>query len=405
MPSDALPTYALLVGILVVAVVAGLVTFLPADSGAQAQPVGHNASDRLAALDGVNATVVTTIDRENTTNRTVQQLSIRPSTGEMRATSESANGSTLIVSNGSVTWTFDRGAGEVTRIETGDSGGLAGQQGERIERLFARLNISQSAPERSERIPASAEIAPLPVVPTGQHSGGATPTGDAQTDFGLRYEGTDTIDGREVYVLTISTPDDQPGRMFENYTQTMYVDTEWFLPLSTHTEWTLDGEPVEVRTVYRNVTVNPGFDDELFNFEPPENATVEQFDDFQTGSYDSRSALRENVSLSVPDPDIPASYNLDIARSTTGTVRSVSLQYSNETSQLVVSKAEVTNATNESSGDSGESVSIGGTEGTYQRFGQSEIVSWTCDGYRYSVTGTDLSRAMLIEVAESMRCE
>lgn len=89
----------------------------------------------------------------------------------------------------------------------------------------------------------------------------------------------------------------------------------------------------------------------------------------------------------------------------TGTVRSVSLQYSNETSQLVVSKAEVTNATNESAKDSGESVSIDGTEGTYQRFGQSGLVSWTCDGYRYSVTGTGLSRGMLVEVAESIRCE
>lgn len=305
MPSDALPTYALLVGVLVVAAVAGTVTFLPADGGAQAQPVGHNASERLAALDGVNATVVTTIDRENTTKRTVQQVSIRPSTGEMRATRQSTNGSSLIVSNGSVTWAYDRGSGEATRIETGDYGGLAGQQGERIERLFARLNISQSATEGSERIPASAEIAPLPVVPTGQHSGGATPTGEAQTDFGLRYEGTDTIDGREVYVLTISTPHDQSGQVFANYTQTMSVDTEWFLPLATHTKWTLDGDRVEVLTVYRNVTVNPGFDNEIFTFEPPANATVEEVADLQTGSYDSRSTLRENVSMSVPDPDCP----------------------------------------------------------------------------------------------------
>lgn len=403
MSSTTVSTRAVLAGIVLIAVVGGIVAVWPSGSQETAPPVGHNASERIAALDGINATIETTIERAGETDRMVQEISMRPGTGEMRAETIAGNGSTLFVSNGSVLWMYDREANEVSRLTAGGFGGMADQQGERIERLFTRLNISRSAVDESQHLAPTSGIAPLPVVPAGQDAGTASPAA-ADADFGVRYNGTDTVDGREVYVLTLSTPTDAPGNTLGNYTQTMAVDSEWFLPLQTHTEWTLNGERVEVTSTYRNVTVNPGLDDALFEFEPPADATVDDIGNLDVRQYESVAALRANASVSVPDPAVPPSFELDAARSTSGQFRSLSLQYSNATAQVVISKSNVTNATAGQESD-GERVSIDGREGTYRQIGSSALVSWSCQEYRYSVTGTGVSKALLVEVAESVACE
>ncbi len=409
MPSNApSPRHVALALVAVAVVAAGVLALAPADSGADAtagQHIGHNASERLQSLEGLTATVETTLVRGNETDRTVRRVSMRPGTGEVRSEPVGGNGS-VVVSNGTVMWLYDPADREATRLEVSGIRSTTDTQGERIERLFNRLNVSRAAAGESETAPPSPRLVPLPVVPAGP-AAGAAPEGVNRTSFGVRYEGTDTVDGRETYVLTLTTGADG-GANLESYTQRMYVDAEWFVPLRTHTEWTLDGERVTVTSVYRNVTFEPGLSDSVFRFDPPENVTVTEGPSVAVEAYDSVGALEENTSVSVPDPDVPPSFDLETARSTAGEGRSVSLQYANATSRLTVSKSVAANATNGTAGnvtgDGGERVTVGGQEGVYRQVATSRLVSWSCDGVRYTVSGTGVSRGLVLEVADSVGC-
>lgn len=64
------------VALLAVAVTAiGLVAFWPSEAQQEnGPPIGHNASERLASLDGVSATVETVVHYGNQTNRTVPRV-------------------------------------------------------------------------------------------------------------------------------------------------------------------------------------------------------------------------------------------------------------------------------------------------------------------------------------------
>lgn len=391
------------VALLAVAVTAiGLVAFWPSEAQQEhGPPIGHNASERLASLDGVSATVETVVHYGNQTNRTVQRVWMRPGTGEMRAEVLEGPGPDLTVSNGSVTWLYDHTENNVTRLDTSGSGTQVSMQGERIERLFTRLNVSREARDASKEAEITPSAAPLPSVPGGQSVSTPTPEASRADEYGVHYEGTDTVSGREVYVVTVRPKAvDEDAAVLEDYEQTMYVDTEWFYPLKVHTEWTGDNRSVEMSMTYRNVTFEPGLDDDRFEFEPPENATVVESDLSDVRTFDSVSSLRTATSMPVPTPDVPPSFEFDTGRVTAGTFESVSLEYANETATLTVS---VTNQTSDSESD-GQRLTVGGREVVYQQFGTSKLVSWECNGRTYSVSGTAVAESRLLDVTASIEC-
>lgn len=416
MPSDSLslPRLALAVALLGSVAAVGIVGFWPGGADNEtAPPIGHNASEQLASLDSLTATVETTLDRGNNTTQTTQFVKMRPGTGKRWArTVNSSSGnltSDLLVSNGSFSWLYDRESNNVTVIETAGGNTQMGIFGERIERLFTRLNISRDAMDERKAAPPTPGVAPLPRVPSNTGASGSTtsPQTQQKSAFGVTYNGTETVSGRETYVLQVQSPDNASGTL-ANYSQTMYVDTEWFFPVRRHTEFTLDGERVETTTTYRNITFNPDLDDSTFQFDPPANTTVDRIDSPDIERYDSLAALRANASLSVPDPDVPDSLAFDTAREISGRYRAVTLQYSNETVQLGVSKSNLTadaaNTTNATNISSGEPLTVNGQNGTYQVLGTTRAVSWECGGFRYTVSGSGVSRSLVVEVAESVEC-
>lgn len=424
MPSDALPVRRVALALTVVAVLAaGVLVFAPAGE-TDAQPhVGHDAADRLAALDGLNATVESTFVRGNETTHSVRRVSVRPGTGELRSVPVDGDG-VVMVSNGSTMWLYRPADREVTRVGVGDAAaGAASRQGERIERLFNRLNVSPSAVDERETATASPRLVPLPVVPAGSPPGAGVDGAVNRTSYGVRYEGTDTVSGREVYVLALRPAGDGGGGgQFGNYTQRLFVDAEWFLPLRTHTEWTLDGEQIEATTVYRNLSFEPGLPDSLFQFDPPPGVEVSAGPGPTVTSYDSVSALRANTSVPVPDPDLPASFGLVRAQTTTGVGEAVSLRYTNATASLTVTASRVPNATRTNGTRTnatrtnitrtngtdalpdGERVSVGTETGIYRQVATSRVLTWSCGDVQYSVLGTGVSRDLVVELARSVGC-
>lgn len=394
-----------IVAVVVLAVVLsalGLVVFWPADeSGNASKPIGQNASDRLTSLDGYTATVETTSTFGNNSTRIVQRVWARPGTGERRTETLEGPGPTLTVSNGSVRWHYNRTTNNVTRYDISGSGQQANQQGEFIERIFTRLNVTSSALEESKTASVTPGSAPLPAVPSSRSSGpDPSESVTAADEFGVSYNGTDTVAGREVYVISIQPDTADNASLYDEYRQTMYVDSEYFLPLKQEIVAEFDGQRFESTTVYRNVTFEPGLDDDRFTFDPPENATVKLTNLGNVQTYDSRSELQTSVDLPVPDPDVPASFELDSVRSFDGQIRFATLQYANETSTLSVG---VSNRTDLNATDY-EELTVDGRTVRYQQFGTSKSVAWNCGGYRYSVSGSAVSQGLLLEIAGSIEC-
>ncbi len=404
--------YAAVVLVVVAVPVTGLVTVstLSAQEDPPTGTVGQNASDRLTSMDGLNATVEQTFTNFNGTQNFTLRLSARPGTGLFReATVSDDRAGELRVSNGSTRWRYDRQNNTVT-VFSSESADRYVRQGERIERLFTRLNVSRAAVGEQKQVSPAAPVIQLPVDSPRQQSA----TEQANTSTGnvtLVYNGTTTVSGRETYILEISaqSPSDAGTRSFTNFSQRLYVDTEWFLSVRTETSYEIDGDRFRTTRVLRNVSINPGLEDSLFTFTPPEGATVTSLlPNLDTSVYSDRTALADNTTLPVPDPDLPDSFSFDSARLTTGEVRSLNLGYVNDTATLYVSVTPrgdrfntTLNGTNQSAGPT---LTVNGQNATYNQFATTRLVRWSCGGYEYSVGGQGVPRDLVVRTAESVEC-
>jgi outer membrane lipoprotein-sorting protein len=351
-------------------------------TGTAGQPqVDADVTQRYAAIDGVNATQTTRITRNGTvTSRTTYDTILQPGTPKKRLelVDATARRYDLRVSNGSTLWLYDRDRADATRISLS---GSESHRGERLQRLFATLNMSTATDSRS--------VEPLPVVPRA----GERPTAPSGS-MTVSYRGTESVDGREAYVVHV-TPEDDAA----TYEQTLWVDTERFFPVKKRTAWTADGERTVVTTAYTNVSYDTGVSADVFTPEFPDGTTVTSPETPETRTYESVSALEAEAEMRVPDPDVPPGYELLAATRTQGQIRGVGLRYANRTSLLTVAKYDRPAAGTEQSA----SVTIDGRSAVVSR-DLTPSVSWSCENYRYTVRGEGLSADRLVAVGQSIGC-
>lgn len=379
---------AVLVVLSAAAVVAAVAAFgVPA--APTSAPIGADAGHTYESIEGVDATRTTVVERGDDVRRTVADVQLRPGTDHRRVEVVAATDRLheVLVENDSTVWLYDRDADEVTRFSA--SGPTTGPTfGDRIERLFERLNVT-----RSDESATVGGVSPLPVVPQGA----ANPTADTSDTAALRlsFQGTGVVDGREAYVLELaSTGDDADA-----FRQTIWVDTQHFFPLQRQTVWREDGERVAVTTVYEDVRFDPGLDDDTFTFDAPANASVETLETPERTAYATVEQLRAATSISVPEPDVPGSLRLTVATETAGEVHGVGLRYVNETATVSVAKYDRTFPPR---GD--REVTVDGQDAAVS-LGSTTSVSWNCGDYRYTVRGEGVGVDALLAVAESVGCE
>lgn len=376
-----------LTGLVVVAVLALGIWSASLGATDNTPTIERNVSDRYDDIEALDATRTTVVERNGTvTSTTVYDATLVPSTGERRL--RLLGGETerydLRVSNGSVLWLHEADRANVTRIP------LDGRQGDKaggtVQRLLVRAGLV--ADRGAESAPA---VEPLPVVPASPGGGHAV---GPNTNYEVTYAGIETVGDRETYVLTV-TP---RGNGSTAYRQTLWIDTEWFYPLKRQTAWTEDGVERELTTTYTDVTVNPSRPDGTFRPELTANTTVETVVAPETESYAQRQSLESATAISVPEPEIPPSYELAYGTHTDGAVRGVGLRYVNRTSAITVAKYNFTYAP-----DGDGNVTVDGRPATLS-VGPTTSLSWNCETYRYTVRGTGVTTDQLVAVAESVGC-
>lgn len=189
-----------------------------------------------------------------------------------------------------------------------------------------------------------------------------------------------------------------PGQRFDAGRLELWIDAEYMIILRQKRA----GEnPFDMR--YTDVEFNPGLDDDLFEFEPPENATVEELDSPNYSDFDSVEAAVEAAPFDITKPDVEQG-ELDSAFVVThenSAEAEIGLQYDTGGAfGLTVTKR---NWRQETDLD-GESVSIGETSGTYIEMDNDlHRVRWAVDGFEYSILASkEIDRETLVDVAESM---
>lgn len=356
-------------------------------SGDQATPeFTESVSDRYDSLDGFEAERLTVIQRGDQTTRSLDQVARRPGTGQYRIedVTEGASGREVRIADGNTLWIYWPESAEAKRVAgVNTSRSLPS----RLDRLFAII-------ERGGTTSGTHDVDPLPFVPESSDR-----TAGIAGSMTVSYDGSETVDGRETYVIHLQSNATTAG-VVQNFEQTLWIDQEWYLPLKRTTEYVRDGDPVSVTTTYWNVSFNTGIEAETFTFDPPANVTVADTDSTRQQQFVDIAGLRVVASVSVPDVNVPETLKLVKAtRTVTTQVRSIGLKYENETAVLAISKSNLT--WYEPSTD-GQAVTVGGQNATLRNLGTEMRVSWTTPNARYSVAGSAIGRSTLLEVAASV---
>ncbi len=356
---------------------------------AETPAVRSNVSETYDSIDGLNATRTTVVKRNGTvTARATYDVTTVPGSDKrrLRLKSNSSRRYDLRVSNGSTLWLHDRSEQAVTRIGLQNTPTDDSTQ-ERIERVLVRTRLV------SDDSRPSMPVEPLPVVP-GDRGGMSPPHTVPNTTYDIRYTGTETLNGREAYVINITSPDEDIS-----YQQTLWIDTEWLYPIQRQTTWVHNEVERELTTTYTDVHVTPELPKGTFRFEPGPNTTFETPATPTVRQYDSIGELRSDTTVTVPTPELPMSYELTTATRTEGQVHSVGLQYVNETSSISISAYNFTYPP-----ENGETeVTIDGRQAVLS-FGPTVMLSWNCERYRYTVRATGTTRQQLIAVGQSVGC-
>ncbi|EMA09157.1 hypothetical protein C436_19558 [Haloarcula marismortui ATCC 33800] len=163
--------------------------------------------------------------------------------------------------------------------------------------------------------------------------------------------------------------------------QTLWLDTESLFPIKRQTEFVAYGDDYEYIVTYRNVTFNPTFEPGTFQLEPQE--IQDDAQQIQFNNYESRAALADAASLPVPDPNMPAEFELEVASHRTSDPEVATLRYE-ATGNDTQYRIWILNGTQNTT--TGVPVQVGEFEARQTRTNRTVRISWSVDGTTYYVS-------------------
>jgi outer membrane lipoprotein-sorting protein len=352
-------------------------------------PSGDEAAEQFSSVDVYNATLVYETQLQNQTITNTIERTIRPATGERYDVVTTDGTRRITVSNGTTTWTYTPADNEVTVISL--DGSNATTTPEQIRQLVESVER-----EETNEVLVAPILPPIPGTAPKESDENSTTQMDIWTDpVEVTYDGVETVAGRETHVITMETVEGAENQM----EQTMYLDAEHYVPLQA--EWNIEvngtAGPQQTTGSMRveAIDFDPAVDDTLFEFEPPENATVSTpGQDIRT--FESYDAIVAESDRPVPDPEVPSDFEFGTGSLTSDTV---SIGYANETAQLFISRRTTGELTAEA-----EQIDWNGRTYHYDEQFGSNTVQWTCGDAIYSIVSANLDRETLLEIADTVQC-
>ncbi|AEH39169.1 LolA family protein [Halopiger xanaduensis] len=333
-----------------------------------------------------------TIDGETTTVR--EDVQFRADGASRIETGDGV----VIVSNGSTRWQYDRDADTAQRLEVDPNAssfleGVYAHQQRYVER-YEIESIEETTIDGRETYRVAFD-------PPANESIGRSVTvlvGDTEYAIPLQRDGGD-VDGADRSTETVA----------------VWFDQDHLFPVKHR----VAGESVSLETTYRNLTVDPGFDDDRFEFEPPtdENGS-ESVDEIalpSIESYETVDAAADAVPFSVAEPSaatVPDALALDEITSyefPDEERKQVSLSYRGDGETITVTTSDGPRLF----ARGGDNVSIGDATGTIADTDEGTELEWSCGGATtngdlyYSIFVSDGladDRHLALEIGRALEC-
>ncbi|QFU83412.1 LolA family protein [Natronorubrum aibiense] len=245
-------------------------------------------------------------------------------------------------------------------------------------------------------------------------------------DYRLGYEGTTTVDGREVHIIETKPPVDDIGPTIDlvvgdttfvvplratgdleelDVSRTVWIDDEYRYPIKEENAISDDGETRHrVAVTYEDLAIDTGLEPETFTYEPLADATVVTDGPEPEGVFETRAAAEKILPYRLPEPAVPETYVLDrvtVVDKGEEFGTTTMLWYNDPTviaRELFVAVREVQRF----NPDVLEEITIDGRT-AYRRDGRIQSVFWACEDLNYEVSSlTD--DTPLLEIAASIGC-
>lgn len=351
-------------------------------TGGNALPPADEAAQQYSELDAYNATYTVTLEEPGESRTVRVRNTVSPDSGELRSEvlAPASRAGTRRAYNGSVAWFYNATENTVTQVTQTDPQVVPRQ------RAVVRSVVAAANGEEP-----SSRVSPLPVVP-GPESGSAVE--NATGELEASYEGTATVAGREAHVISLTPAANATTSITE---QTLWLDTEHFVPLRVNATLVFEGERTVVSQEATEVSFEPGLPPGIFEFDPPAGAAPERTTADVT-TFESRVDLAAATAFPVPDPTVPDRFDLSRAQLTVRSDRAAAvLRYTSGVNVISV----IAGNGSEFDTVTGEPVSVGNRTGRFEVSGQVGRVVWTCGNYEYAVAGT-VPQETLTAVARSV---
>lgn len=355
--------------------ITGLVLFLVAAAGCTgdmaSDEIASKAQEKYDSIESYRGTIIieapglmATEGSDEVRRMEAEMAFKKPDMNRVEYVSEDKRGD-ITVTNGSTTWIYDASENSVRVIE------------------------------RVGEAPAETDIGPF--------------VKNMMERFDVSLRGTGTVSGRDCYVLELTPKEEQ--KMVGN--QTVWIDREHWMPIKIESELTVRNETVTNTVLYRDMEFNVEIPDSEFEFEVPENATVEESTITPPEKYSSFDEAQQNTDFELKEPTyLPEGYEFDDAF-VMSEGRVVSLNYGRGTEGLVLTQRQAPKGAEgdiEVVGGPGdaesETVEVNGRNATLRKMGPSDDfrrLSWGCGDLIMSLSG-ELDKDELIKMAESVEC-
>jgi len=228
--------------------------------------------------------------------------------------------------------------------------------------------------------------------------------------YNVTYHGKSSIAGHTTYEVTLRPKTHtQVTKSLDH--ETIWLDTQYWFPVKTHTVFSIQNRTATTTTTYTNLTFNENISASRFTLHPPKGATVQTQNQTQQTThskivqYQSISAAESNISFAISRPSwVPKGYELNqviVARKQNTTATILSYQNSS-TGQISVKQSPIPTANQQGAGG-GTAVTVDGHDGRYTSFGSASSLTWQCGNSRYRITGT-IHRRTIQKLGNSTAC-
>ncbi|ERG88281.1 MAG: hypothetical protein J07HX5_00424 [halophilic archaeon J07HX5] len=343
------------------------------DSGPPDPPSSVEAAERLDDLDTIELVGNRTRQVDGNTSWAVTERAVRIGTGKFRdeivaAGSEraSATAGSLSVSNGSVRYTYIANTDRLFRSEVNES--EQSERSENVRNLFAAVGdeLDQSVPI-------------FPTFSPSESSNSSTEWRD--TAVTVEYRGTETVAGRDNYVLQLEPVTDDVRLV----SATLWFDQEYLYPLQYNRVIDRPEGRYNYTFTPQTITFNPSLEDSLFEFDAERLSADPAV--FNTERFDSYAEMA--AALDRPTPKLSLSEEFDFVGGSRfdGPTQSLSYRYADGVGEdATVVRVFVTDQSAEYPGN--ETITIGGQQVTRSTSGGDTEFSWQRGDWNIVVSGT-----------------